>query len=255
MFFKKRKELKELIHLADWGDAEAMFKLGKRYFSGKGVKCDFSRALELLEDSAKKGYVPAYAELGDLYYDGVIDIFDESNRIDRDYEKAAYWFEKAVENTDYDEELFIKLALIYEEGGYGAEPNVERAVKYLLKPAELGDYGAQNALGYCYYLLDDNENALHWKKLAAENGGPAEITSLACLYADLDDYEKAIPLYEKAAEKGDDMAFYWLGECYYNGNGVQKDLAKAEEYYRKAAKFGCLSAKKALKEYFGKANK
>lgn len=93
MFFKERKIVKDLIVRAGRGQAEAEFELAKRHMSGKGVKQDIIKALELYEDSAKHGSVPAQLALGELYFNGVEELFTDK-RIDRDYEKAAYYYEK-----------------------------------------------------------------------------------------------------------------------------------------------------------------
>ena len=50
--------------------------------------------------------------------------------------------------------------------------------------------------------------------------------------------EKAIKLYRQAAEAGLAGALHNLGRCYFNGQGVEKDLAKAKVWCAKAAKQG-----------------
>ena len=52
------------------------------------------------------------------------------------------------------------------------------------------------------------------------------------------DYAKAVEYFTRAAESGAPHAFFGLGECYYAGKGVEKDLEKAAEYYRKALEAG-----------------
>ena len=50
----------------------------------------------------------------------------------------------------------------------------------------------------------------------------------------------------KSAEQGYADAQFTLGECYYYGIGVTKDLAEAVKWFRQAAKQGEQRAKKAL---------
>ena len=45
-------------------------------------------------------------------------------------------------------------------------------------------------------------------------------------------------LFKVASEKGHIFATYELGECYYKGEGVEKDLSKAVHYYKLAADQG-----------------
>lgn len=55
---------------------------------------------------------------------------------------------------------------------------------------------------------------------------------------DSENYSCAFTLYSLAAEKDLAKAQNGLGECYYFGNGVEKDRAKAVELYAKAAEQG-----------------
>lgn len=53
--------------------------------------------------------------------------------------------------------------------------------------------------------------------------------------------------YLKSAEQGNYDAFFNLGECYENGEGVQQNHQEAVKWYRKAAELGDKEAIKALK--------
>ena len=55
-------------------------------------------------------------------------------------------------------------------------------------------------------------------------------------------------LFRKSAEQSDAGAQIWLGYCYENGYGVEKDITKAVEWYRKAAAQGDKDAEERLKE-------
>lgn len=44
--------------------------------------------------------------------------------------------------------------------------------------------------------------------------------------------------FRKAAEQNNSAGLYWLGECYENGVGVEKDESEALSYYRKSAELG-----------------
>ncbi len=58
--------------------------------------------------------------------------------------------------------------------------------------------------------------------------------------------------YKKLAKKGDVSAQFQLGECYYNGNGVETDYKKAVEWYLKAANSGNPNAQYMLGECWEK---
>ena len=55
---------------------------------------------------------------------------------------------------------------------------------------------------------------------------------------DAEDYAKALEYYSMAAEQGEPNAIFFVGDCYYLGQGVEKDLDKAAEWYRKALNAG-----------------
>ena len=62
------------------------------------------------------------------------------------------------------------------------------------------------------------------------------------------DYEKAVYWCRKSAEQGNAKAQFKLGNCYYNGEGVEKDLDKAIYWYEKSAEQGNEDAEMRLKE-------
>lgn len=59
------------------------------------------------------------------------------------------------------------------------------------------------------------------------------------------DYAKAIEWYTKSAYQGDSYAQYEVGNMLENGLGVEKDLKRALEFYTKAVNQG--KAKERLK--------
>ncbi|MBR2045351.1 MAG: sel1 repeat family protein [Agathobacter sp.] len=56
-------------------------------------------------------------------------------------------------------------------------------------------------------------------------------------------YQKAFTLFTKSADAGYADAWYMLGRLYEDGQGVQKNLEKAIEYYDKAASLGSVDGK------------
>ena len=53
--------------------------------------------------------------------------------------------------------------------------------------------------------------------------------------------------FKKAAEKGSATAQYNLGVCYYNGQGVARNINKAAELWKLSARQGNATAKSALR--------
>ena len=52
--------------------------------------------------------------------------------------------------------------------------------------------------------------------------------------------------FEKSARAGNAQSMYIVGRYYEDGIGIEKDLSKAKEWYRKAKKRGNSAAKRAL---------
>lgn len=75
---------------------------------------------------------------------------------------------------------------------------------------------------------------------------PAQLNLGRWYYYTLHLYEKAIDYWTRAADKGNATAQELLGECYFNGNGVDQDYKKAFDYYLKAANVGIINAQERV---------
>jgi tetratricopeptide (TPR) repeat protein len=84
----------------------------------------------------------------------------------------------------------------------------------------------------------------------ADNGNATAMGNLGLLYNNgfgvERDYAKAREWYEKAADKGNARAMYFLGLLYITAQGVPRDYAKAHEWFTKAAEKGELLAMSGL---------
>ena len=104
--------------------------------------------------------------------------------------------------------------------------------------------GVLSFWGIC--LKNDNEKAeMYWERAALKNHVLAQ-RLLGVLYSEKEDLKKAIYWYKKAAEQGNADAQYRLGDCYYNGAGVEEDEQQAVYWYRKAAEQGNADAQHSL---------
>lgn len=98
----------------------------------------------------------------------------------------------------------------------GNGKNKTLAIEYYKKAANWGDFEAEYYLGLHYY-----HDTL--------SGNPKS-------------YEVAVILYRNSSEKGYIKATNALGRCYETGVGVKKDIYKAKELYKIAAKNGNASS-------------
>ena len=92
----------------------------------------------------------------------------------KNYRKSMELHKKAAAtgwaNSSYDMWYVGKM---YDEG-YGVSRNLEEAIKWYTKSAELGDSGAQISLGVLYHLEASIQNytlSHMWLSIALENGG------------------------------------------------------------------------------------
>lgn len=82
-------DLEELREKADAGDAEAQSAIGDKFFYGRDVTQDFTKAREYNELAAAQNHPKACCRLGYIHSNG--------QGVPRDFAKAAGWFIKSAE--------------------------------------------------------------------------------------------------------------------------------------------------------------
>ena len=93
--------------------------------------------------------------------------------------------------------------------------------------------------------------AKEWYDKAQQGDAEAQFYLGVCYYNGEgvnQDYSQAVYWWRKAAEQGLAEAQYNLGVCYERGEGVNQDYSQAVYWYRKAAEQGDEDAKEALRE-------
>src|ERR1017187_1652097 len=122
------------------------------------------RGLQLLRDSAEKGYVPAIRQLGLLYEGG--------KYVPRDYTQALYWFNKAADKGDSEAELQLGGCYHY---GLGTNRDYSTSAKWYRRSADQTNYVAMKSLGYLLMnglgVAKDLAEAEYWFTRAAKEGG------------------------------------------------------------------------------------
>ena len=100
--------------------------------------------------------------LGSLYYNGDV--------VERNLEKAKYWFEKSAEQGDSDAQVSLGSMYLY---GEGVEQDLEKARYWIEKSVEQGNSNAQCILGLLYWQYyeeekvdQDMEKAEYWREKA-----------------------------------------------------------------------------------------
>ena len=112
--------LKELIPLAEKGDAKAQALLGEMHGSGSGVPQDHAKAALWYRKAALQGNVQAQTSLGVMYEKGI--------GVPQDDKEAVSWYHKAAEQG-HGEALYI-LGGIYERGQGTVQADLVQAHKW-----------------------------------------------------------------------------------------------------------------------------
>jgi len=130
----------------------------------------------------------------------------------------------------------------------------------LMSRARAGDAAALNDLGYRHYLGEggadqDIDAAVAYYSRAADLGSADALFNLAGCYRDGAGVERDVPraveLLEAAAQTDPVCAPYALGLIYAEGDGVQRDETRAEALLRQALKNGHPEARWALRNKLG----
>lgn len=77
---------------------------------------------------------------------------------------------------------------------------------------------------------------------------PEELLNLGIKNYEKQDFSKARKYFERACELNSGGGCVALGDLYYDGEGVEKNLIKAAQFYSKACKLGVQEICESLKE-------
>jgi len=209
---------------AKQGNIDATFLLGKNYLAGSCVRQNLEKALELFEAAAAKGHPGAAIEAARICQRGQVGTPDPA--------KAIEFFTQAAAGGE--SSAHLALAKIYSSGRI-AEPNPAAAAKHYLAAAKQGDTDARVAVLKFYFDQTSSE-----QRLAEEDGKASP--SIAGIIRSTADCVLVFECAKDYAETGHPIAQYYLGLCYSQGIGVEKDPAEAIECFTKASTKGAILA-------------
>ena len=265
--YKWFRTVESTNHWSEWARENSGYMLGEMFYHGHGVKQDYSEAMKWYRKYAEKGDVTSQSKLGYMYYNG--------EGVAQDYMEAFKWFILAAEELNIDAQIY--LGYMYDKG-YGVTEDDSEAIKWYKLAAEQGVADAQYNLGLMYYngegvaqdymeafnlfslaadeaysdaqnylghmyeegqgVEEDHDKAIKWYRLAAEQGNILAYYNLGIFYYRLKNYDEAFNWLRLAAEQGDADAQFGLGWMFNNGEGVEKDYIKGDEWYIKSAAQG-----------------
>ena len=217
-----KQDIAKAIYLleksANQGNADSQGKLGLMYKDGQGVTKDEEKAIYWLEKAAKQDNSHAQHNLALIYWDGM------SSAKAKDFVKARYWFEKSANHGAAAAQYL--LACMYQKG-LGIGKDEKKAAYWYEKCIEQEHNGVQHYhwyaklyLGLMYYngqgVKKDIKKAIDLiERSAKQNYKPAQF-ELANIYYNgkeiKQDLEKAKYWYEQAAKQGHNGAKAKLNE-------------------------------------------
>jgi TPR repeat protein len=154
--------------LAERGDPEAQYRIGRMYEFGNGYPQDKAQGIAWIRKAAAQGHADAEQELGVVYATG--------DGVKQDNVQAVAWFRKAAEQGDATAQY--NLGLLYAKG-QGIARDYGQAVDWWRKSAAQGNADAQFKLAVVYHTgqgaAQDEVFALANATIAARNGDKENI--------------------------------------------------------------------------------
>eukprot|EP01105_Mastigella_eilhardi_P017951 TRINITY_DN4141_c0_g2_i1.p1 TRINITY_DN4141_c0_g2~~TRINITY_DN4141_c0_g2_i1.p1 ORF type:complete len:1134 (+),score=270.28 TRINITY_DN4141_c0_g2_i1:1213-4614(+) len=209
---------------AEAGDARGLTALAQCYASGDGVAPDATRSVALLRRAADAGSSEALYRLAESYHDG--------RGVERDPNQAAALYERASD-SGYAPALCGLARCYMRAEGVPADP--ERAEQLLRRAAYAGNADAAYLLATTRTV--DKEERLRLLRYAVESG---HARAMVALGAACGDAAEAVSLYQRAADAGAPAAEALppLAHCYFRGDGVPRDRARAARQFERALQAG-----------------
>ena len=144
-------------------------------------------------------------------------------------------------------EAITVLGDAYREGDcFGIVKSDKKAAKLYKRAVELGSVSAMRDLAVMYHLGHgvklDKKKATQLSHMAADRGDATARYNLGCSLRHDGDFDAAFRCFRAAADQGYTAAMVNVGNCYFQGSGVQADLDEAMRWYDQAAAQGSENA-------------
>lgn len=243
--------INKLTQLADQGDTESAYRLGRAYLAGNAVERDYSSAKLWLSRAARQGHPCAATFVGLVYDNGGFGV-------EKDGAMALEWYTRGTESHDQNAHIALGLAELYQESGEPDYANVAEWLNAGLGEPEAGGCYARGwrkaralfLLGMMYYegrgvskedktyalsLLDQARQEQEYETYETRILGDTEFRETTTHTPALD----ARWIISAATDQGFSLAYALLGGMYAEGsNGVKKDPYEAYIWYWMATRSG-----------------
>lgn len=224
---------KALYEVAQGGHAFAWADYGRCLWNGWGVPENREEALAAYKragdlGSAEGAYIAAY----NLYW------------MFKRYDEAYAYAQKALNGEDPKGDLRYLLGLMA-YNGRGRPKDIAESLRLHQEAAARGNADAYFELFvYAMNGIGDRSKAAFYLKEAAQRDQPRACLNLGVFYAtgqmhEIDiDFKESVRWYKRAADLGVGRAAAVLGGMALRGNGMPKDAAVAEAYFKRAEELG-----------------
>lgn len=251
---------------SDIGSATATILLGNAYFDGEGIEKDIKRAIGLWEKAASEGderaqnlvrqvymndsmeqyidpqhaidFLEPYATAGDS--DVMYHLAEYASKIGS-YQVANDWYVKAADAGSADAQYYLGLS------AYLVDELDDRTLRWLTTAAEKQHVGAMNCMADILMsgancVAQDRERAFKYYEVAANQGNAYALYQAGrCYiygYGTSVNATKGFSLLKQSVDYGCYDALDTLGDCYYNGDGVAKNIPEAIRCYTEGLEKG-----------------
>jgi TPR repeat protein len=266
MFKEQAVEFMHLLDKARSGNPKAQYEFAQAFWNGTHGAADMQLLSTLnkmyipskwYDKSADNGYPYAQLRKGITYRNDAVE-----NQNLEDHKKAVYWLEKALSHSEIRERdqakdgvylralnsSRITLGVSY-INGKKEKPDFHKAMSYFGAVEDSGDSRGGEWKKKVDDLCKELKESLQNMKDAAEYGSDDALNILGMIYGGYSEYkqyqlivevdrQKSFEYFQKAAYADNPDAMDNLGNCFKNGDGVEKDITKAVEWYKKAAEIG-----------------
>ncbi|MBE6519879.1 MAG: ATP-binding cassette domain-containing protein [Thermoplasmata archaeon] len=220
----RKKAYEKYMEASEDGNPDVYYQLAIMRRDGIGTKKSTDGYLEMLHKAAEAGHLKSMSDLATMYQEGKL--------LEPDEKKAFRWHMKAARNGSVSSQY--RVACMYRDGE-GVEMDKEKSEKWfhIYSHAVIAQYQMVAADVIKFRPgTDADPDELITKAAMAYN--PRAITALASIYASgsnrIADKERAKQCYLKAAEQPGTPRMI-LGDMYYEGRIFDQDFAKAAEMY------------------------
>ena len=239
--------------LAEKGNPEAQFLLGKAYHLGRGVDRDWDLARRWYQEAAEQNHARATHNLGLVLLEHELDAFGAIEKFERAKQlglttptmynlglahKSACVDRGSAEHCDPAAEIFMSL--------WDKEKDtraLDEAV--VVRASQCFNSGSRAAPP-----TDACKTAIALAEKGAALGLGRSAYNRGAIEHDAKRYGKALPWFKLAVEHGEGLGAYSLGDMYEKALGVERDDAEALVWFKRGAVLKNAYAVKRMVDYW-----